>query len=208
MKYNPEIHHRRSIRLRGHDYSQPGAYFVTICTNGGKCLFGEILNGNMRLNDAGQIVRQCWCNIPVHFPHIELDGFVIMPNHIHGILIIQDTASVGRENFSAPSSAQTPLHQAKGLPQTGRRQPGTSKTIGSVVRGFKVGVTKWIRQNTAIHLVWQRNYWEHIIRNEPEFNRIREYIQKNPAQWHMDRLHPRRGEKSFAPVEMPEPAAE
>jgi Transposase and inactivated derivatives len=171
---------------------------VTICTQNRECLFGEIVDKEMILNDAGRVAEKCWNDIPIHFPHVELDEWVMMPNHIHGILSI-----VGAKNFS-------PLQQ----PPT-RKTRGTSKTIGSITRGFKIGVTKWMRQNNVIHHVWQRNYYEHIVRNENEFNRIREYIVNNPIQWEFDRENPnrqrdigqahRRGEKFFAPTGMDEP---
>jgi len=99
MKYNPDIHHRRSIRLQGYDYSSPGAYFVTMCTHNRECLFGEIANGKMRLNELGKIASQCWLAIPDHFPHARLGAFVIMPNHVHGIIWIVDNI-VGAKNFS------------------------------------------------------------------------------------------------------------
>jgi len=98
MKYNPDIHHRRSIRLRDYDYSQAGAYFITICAHNRECLFGEIADGAMRLNAAGEIAMQCWQEIPLHFPHSALDEWVIMPNHLHGIVVLTDT--VGAKNFS------------------------------------------------------------------------------------------------------------
>jgi len=195
MKYNPEIHDRRSIRLKGYDYSQAGAYFITICTQNRKCMFGEIIAGEMRLNAAGDLAIQCWQDIPDHFAHAELDEWVIMPNHVHGIVSIVDVPPVGAKNFS-------PLQQPNFSPL-----PGTSKTIGSIVRGFKIGVTKWMRNNTPIHDVWQRNYWEHIIRNESELIRVREYIRNNPVRWELDKLNPGgddgvggRGKKFFAPL--------
>ena len=175
MKYDPARHHRRSIRLQGYDYSQAGAYFVTICTHNRECLFGEIMDGKMVLNDAGRMVEQCWRDIPSHFPHVELDTFVVMPNHVHGILCVVD-APVGAKNFSPLRPAQRPC--------------GTAKTIGSVIRGFKIGVTKWMRPYTNVHVVWQRNYWEHIIRNDDELHRIRQYIVDNPAKWKTDRNNP------------------
>jgi REP element-mobilizing transposase RayT len=168
------------------------AYFVILCTQNRECLFGDIVDGGMRMNDAGNIARQCWDDIPIHFPHVDLDGFVVMPNHIHAIVVI--TGNVGAKNISP-------------LPQT-TRPCGTSKTIGTIVRGFKIGVTKWMRNNTPVYDVWQRNYWEHIVHNEPELNRIREYIHNNRAQRELDKLHPGRGEKFFAPTEIWEPIAE
>ena len=165
---------RQSLRLKGYDYSRSGAYFVTICTHNRRCLFGEIKDADMVLNQAGVAASECWRKIPEHFPQVELDAYVIMPNHVHGILVINET--VGAKNFS---------------PLPSGRPRGTSKTIGSVVRGYKIGVTKWMRQNTTACNVWQRNYYEHIIRNETELNRIREYIRNNPAQWDTDRENPR-----------------
>ncbi|GAB4324730.1 MAG: transposase [Candidatus Zixiibacteriota bacterium] len=167
---------RRSIRLQGYDYSQAGAYFVTICTHGRACLFGDVADGKMRLNSAGRVVEQCWNDIPVHFPHVELDAWVIMPNHVHGILVIVDP--VGANNYSPLRTDAT------------SRPRGTSKTIGSVIRGFKIGVTKWMRQHTTIYDVWQRNYYERIIRNDESLNRIREYIANNTLQWELDRENP------------------
>ena len=117
METNQNKQRRRSIRLRDFDYSQAGAYFVTICTRERACRFGEIVGGDMRLNEAGRIVEQCWLAIPVHFPNVDLDVFVVMPNHVHGIVLMSGR-TVGAKNFS-------PL-------------PGTSRTIGSIIRGFKL----------------------------------------------------------------------
>jgi len=179
MKYDPNKHHRRSIRLKGYDYSQPGAYFVTIVTHQRQCIFGRIVDGKMRLNEWGEIAKQCWNEIPQHYPNVTLDEYVIMPNHIHGIIILNDnnistidTEIVGAKNFS-------PLQQND-------HPRGTTQTIGSIVRGFKIGVTKWFRQHTNIYIVWQRNYYEHIIRNEMELLRIRQYIVNNPMNWEND----------------------
>ena len=198
MKPDPAHRHRRSIRLPGYDYSYPGAYFITICTQNRQFLFGDIAGGTMQLNDAGRMVERCWDEIPTHFPNVQLDEFTIMPNHIHGIVVINDFSSelgakpcVGAKNFSPlQGSLRQPLHPPLRQPLNPPHQPhGTSKTIGSVIRGFKIGVTKWMRQHTLMHEVWQRNYWEHIIRDEPELNRIREYISNNPATWDSDTLH-------------------
>jgi REP element-mobilizing transposase RayT len=172
MTIIPRRPHRKSIRLQGYDYSQEGAYFVTLCTKDRAHLFGEIINDQMLLNDAGRRAQECWGEIPVHFRHVELDIVTIMPNHIHGIFVIVPP-STGAKDFS-------PLRQ---------KGPGTAKTVGSIVRGFKVGVTKWMRNFTEVQEVWQRNYWEHIIRNEREIELIREYIENNPARWNEDQLN-------------------
>jgi len=180
-----EKHRRRSIRLKGYDYNQAGAYFVTICTHDRVFLFGQIEYGEMTSSEPGHMVEQYWNEIPAHFPHVELDAFVIMPNHVHGILLI--TEPVGAENFSPPPR-----------PSPQRQRPGTSKTVGSVIRGFKIGVTKWMREHTLIHNIWQRNYYEHIIRDEADLNRVREYIAANPARWDEDDENP--GNIKKAPV--------
>ncbi|GBD10355.1 hypothetical protein HRbin22_02627 [Candidatus Thermoflexus japonica] len=186
-RYDPTRHRRRSIRLKGYDYTQPGAYFITICTHERAHLFGTVVDGEMWLNEAGRVAEQCWRDIPAHFPHVELDAFVVMPNHIHGILwIVGMVDPVGAKNISPVGAVGakyfSPL-QPSSLPR------GTSKTIGSIVRGFKIGVTKWFRQNTSVHTVWQRNYFEHIIRDERALNAIRRYILENPLRWHLDRYN-------------------
>jgi REP element-mobilizing transposase RayT len=170
--YDPQRHHRRSIRLKGYDYAQAGAYFLTVCTKDRACLFGDIVDGLMVLNVAGRVVDECWKAIPSHFSYVELDAFVVMPNHIHGVLRID---AVGAKNVSP-------------LPS---RRLGTSNTIGSVIRGFKIWVTKWMRANADIHDVWQRNYYEHVIRDKSSLNRIREYIANYPASWADDAENPR-----------------
>lgn len=196
MKYNPDIHHRRSIRLQHFDYSQAGALFVTICTYNRENLFGGIAAGLMRLNDAGRMAGKCWNDIPSHFPNVELDGFVIMPNHVHGIIVIIDAdANVAANNLSEILAKNQSTLREKNIsplqcPETTIHSIGTSGTIGSIVRGFKIGVTKWFRQQTDIHQVWQRNYWEHVIRNETEREQIREYMRTNPVRWEQDRLNP------------------
>ena len=177
-RYNPDKHHRRTIRLCGYDYAQEGLYFVTVCCQGRACLFGEIVDGEMILNPAGRMVEKCWLDIPKHFTHAVLHDYIIMPNHVHGIIELTDVVAgatnVRAKNFS-PLSRQSQF-----------RSP--SKTIGSIVRGFKIGVTKWMRQNTDIFSVWQRNYYEHIIRNAKSYENIAEYIITNPARWRDDNL--------------------
>ncbi|WP_444549978.1 transposase [Candidatus Magnetomonas plexicatena] len=177
MINNHEIQDRKSMRLKGYDYSQLGAYFITICTQNRECLFGEIFDGKMVLTDAGEHAYECLINIQEHFPHVKSDIFVVMPNHVHIIIIIDASAQVKANNYS-------PLQHEK------NQKCGTSKIIGAIVRGFKIGVTKWFHENTDIRTVWQRNYYEHIIRNEHELNKIREYIQGNPLNWDSDSNNP------------------
>ncbi|MFH0998660.1 MAG: transposase [Pseudomonadota bacterium] len=177
-------HQRRSIRLKGYNYSRKGAYFVTVCIRNRACLFGEVVAGDMRLNNAGHAAKTCWIAIPDHFPLAALDVFAVMPNHVHGIIWIVDDPTnpdiVGAKNFS-------PLHSPQ-QNTTVFRSP--TKTIGSIVRGFKIGVTKWMRANMDIHDVWQRNFYEHIIRDENALNRIRQYIAENPERWMEDAENP------------------
>ncbi|AJO88633.1 TPA: transposase [Haemophilus influenzae] len=175
-KYNAGIHHRRSIRLKHYNYRSEGFYFITICCKNKECLFGHIINQQMQLNDLGNYVKQCWENIPMFFPQVRIDEFVIMPNHLHGIIEIIEQVK-GKCNL--------PLQlRATQLPQK-----GTSQTIGSIVRGFKAGVTSWARKNSEIFDVWQRNYYEHIIRDEKSYLQIYEYIQNNPILWEQDQLY-------------------
>jgi hypothetical protein len=208
-RYNPTIHHRRSIRLKGYDYSQAGLYFITICVQDKTCLFGKVVNGKMALNEAGKIAVSCWLDIPVHFPNATLHEYVVMPNHIHGIVELSGTSvgaknispEIGTENETFRIGAKNILTEnwAKNIsPQrtesskSESSQPrGTSQTIGSIVRGFKIGVTKWMRQNSNVHHVWQRNYYEHIIRDELSYIRIASYIIDNPEKWKDDKFYNR-----------------
>jgi putative transposase len=154
---------------------------VTICTRERESLFGHVVNSEMRLNDAGEIARRCWEDIPDHFPLVELDGFVIMPNHVHGIIVIHGR---GEKSF-APTYAPTTT-----APATNATAQSPSRTIGSIVRGFKIGVTKWFRANTDLHSIWQRNYHEHVVRGDDDLRHIREYIISNPARWDEDENNP------------------
>jgi REP element-mobilizing transposase RayT len=229
-RYNSNIHHRRSIRLKGYDYSQAGLYFITICCQDRACLFGEIVgaenfppnknmvndvNGanhyspnnespKMILNDAGKITNECWMEIPKHFPNAVLHEHIVMPNHVHGIIELI-SEPVGAENFppnkngmndfppnknrvndySPNKNGMNDVNGAENFPPL----RVTSKTIGSIVRGFKIGVTKWFRNNADYKTIWQRNYHEHIIRNEKSYKTISEYIINNPAKWQYDKFY-------------------
>ena len=154
MKYNPDKHHRRSIRLQGYDYSQRGAYFITLCTKNREHLFGEILNGEIQLNEFGKITQQCWLEIPNHFPNVQLDEFVIMPDHIHGIIVLNNIVGVGVQNIESRQQQQNIESRPR---QQNAYQHIIPGSIGSIIRGFKIGVTKEFRQNTDIYVVWQRN---------------------------------------------------
>ncbi|HBY18700.1 MAG TPA: transposase [Candidatus Marinimicrobia bacterium] len=188
-QYNREKHHRHSIRLPGYDYSQPGAYFVTICTQNRECLFGEIVNGEMILNEYGNRVERCWVEIPHHFSHVALDEFVAMPNHVHGVIVIVENVGarhVGARYVGAryvgARHAVPPHNSNQCIEQFGKPVRGSIPTI---IRSFKSAVTKQINEirQTPGMPVWQRNYWEHIIRDEHELNRIRQYIRNNPMNW-------------------------
>lgn len=179
MTYNPEIYHRRSVRLKGYDYSQAGAYFVTICTQNRRCMFGDIADGQMALNDAGWMVQAVWDELPNHYADVELDSFIVMPNHVHGIVVLRDMVGAGFK------PAPTKRH---GLPE--------------IIRGFKTFSSRYINgmRNTPGTKLWQRNYYEHIIRNETELNQIREYIVNNPLQWELDRENPNIAGAGFKPA--------
>jgi len=179
-------HHRRSIRIKGYDYSQVGAYFVTICTHNRACLFGEVVAGEMRLNDAGRIVHGVWNDLPNHYPYVELDAFVVMPNHVHGIIII-----VGAGLKPAPTIT-TGLKPAPTITTGLKPAPTAKHGLPEIVRAFKTFSSRHINElrGTPGLPVWQRNYYEHIIRNEDSLNRIRQYIFHNPARWTWDRENP------------------
>ncbi len=192
MSHDPKRHHRRSIRLKGYDYTQPGAYFVTICTHNREPLFGRVVDGEMVLNAFGEIVWACWGEIPDHFPHVELDAFVVMPNHVHGIIWIVDHPGATHAQNVGATHAQN-VGATHALPLQGPRGP-VSGSLGAIVGSFKSAVTRRINElrGTPGARVWQRNYYEHIIRNERALNAIRRYIVENPLRWHLDRYNPDR----------------
>ena len=177
MTHATQQHQRRSLRLKDYDYSQAGAYFVTICTQNKVPVLGEIVEGVMRLNRFGNVVNKCWLEIPHHFPDVEIDAFVIMPNHMHGIIVLINNCR-GEVTSPAPKGAETaPLRKC---------------TLGQVIAYFKYQTTKAINQihKTPGHRVWQRNYYEHVIRGEQDLDRIRQYIVDNPARWADDPENP------------------
>ena len=226
MPYDPARHHRRSIRLQGYDYTRPGAYFVTIVTQGRACLFGEVVAGEMRMNDAGRMVQQVWDELALFYEGVQTDAFIVMPNHVHGIIIltgnVRATPHVHPDEMavratprgcpnpqSGPGQARGPAPtsgsgQARGpAPTSGSGQAQgpaptapTAPTLGlpDVVHRFKTMTTKryadGVRANQWTPFpgrLWQRNYYEHIIRDDQSWRRIREYIMTNPLRWHLDR---------------------
>jgi len=205
MSYNPDIHQRRSIRLKGYDYATPGAYFVTVCTHERECLFGDIVDGVMRLNEAGRMVNTVWDEIPAHYPGIDVDAFIVMPNHIHGIVAIVGAAPRGRPGpepsnvtvGAAPRGRPGSEPSKNGQPQ-GVAPTAVGLSLPEVVNRFKTMTTKryadGVKQNgwpVFPGKLWQRNYYERVIRNVNELSAIREYITRNPQQWSMDTDNPK-----------------
>lgn len=209
--YNPNKHHRRSIRLKEYDYSQEGLYFITICVKDMRHLFGCIEEGVMLLNDAGELVEREWLKIPNRFENTRLHEYVVMPNHFHSILEIVDVDNVGaclvdakKTDIEQSQIGQPQIGQPQiGQPQIGQPQgiaptvkPTTKKTVGDMIGAFQSIVTVeyirgvkncgWQRFDKKL---WQRNYWEHIIRNEQAYQNISNYIINNPKNWDKDRFH-------------------
>ena len=195
MKYNPEIHHRRSIRLKEYDYSQMGAYFITICTHNRQCLFGMITNNELHLNEQGKMIYNYWQKLTTGFSHIQLDEFVVMPNHLHGIVFIGEE----NDNICRGESCIRPQIINENIMGEHKVRPyGTvNKSLGRIIQAFKSITTlnyikciKKHRWEPFNNKLWQRNYYEHIIRNDDELNKIREYIISNPIIWEKDEDNP------------------
>jgi putative transposase len=185
---NSDIHHRRSIRLRGYDYSRPGFYFITVCVHERECLFGTIINNQMLTNEYGSIVKVEWIKTAEMRRDVMLGEFVIMPNHFHGILRIIENCEA---DPTGRKIDRQEVNRKKGDQQVAPTGPKT-KSVGAVMAGFKSAVTKQINtiRDTPGAPVWQRNYFEHIIRNNTDYNQIAEYILTNPQRWKEDRLFP------------------
>jgi putative transposase len=185
--YDPDKHHRRSIRLEGYDHAQPGAYFVTIVTHRRECLFGDVAEGKIHLNALGQIVQAEWLRTADVRPNVELDAFVIMPNHVHGILIIHDQPP----SVVGASRRRAPTDMPHTEPRRGLVGP-PSGSFGAIMAQFKSICTA--RINTARGTpgagVWHRNYYERIIRTQRELQVVRRYFLGNPARWLTDTENP------------------
>lgn len=180
---------RRSIRLKGYDYSQAGLYFVTICCQDRICRFGKVVNGEMALNEYGQIAYNEWLKTPDIRKNVELDEFVIMPNHIHGIIRLMDRGGLHSPGLHSPGLHSPELHspEISGVRGTPLRSP--SQTVGAIIRGYKSSVTKQLGLLDFGEKLWQRNYHDHIIRDEQSHIRISEYIINNPAKWTDDKFY-------------------
>ena len=186
---------RKSPRLRGYDYSQSGAYFVTICTQRRQQLFGDVLDGEMILNDYGKIAAACWTAIPDHHTNVELDLYVIMPNHVHGIVVINDgyDSSTADRIYPVPTKNRDHVGTryiasgAKNRANPNRKRP----TLGTIIGTYKAAVTRRINRNMnqPNAKIWQGRYHDHIIRNEKSLNKLREYTLHNPALWADDRYY-------------------
>ena len=196
MEYNPKIHHRRSIRLKGYDYSQAGLYFITICCEDMQCRFGNIENNEMVLNEYGNVAHNEWVKLSERFANFEVDVFQIMPNHMHGVILLNNVANVGAGFTPAQNDGQwvgagfTPA-QHDGQPQG---IAPTSATIGDIIGSYKSLVANgclkiYKSKNETMGKLWQRNYYEHIIKNESSYKTITEYIVSNPQQWDKDKFY-------------------
>ena len=205
MPYDPLRHHRRSIRLRGYDYSAEGTYAVTICTRNRDCTLGEVANGEMTPSEVGRIVDECWLAVPNDLPDVTLDEYQIMPNHVHGIVVIWDNHAkdlVGNGDSrmdlmcnghsvrdlinQIPPGDQIPL----GLVDakfSGRidwpSMTNPKQTLGKIIRHFKAKATKKIHDAAFSNFGWQGRFHDHIIRDEDDLERVREYIRNNPLCW-------------------------
>ena len=216
MAYDPEIHRRRSLRLKRHDYTYAGAYFVTIVTQDRSCLFGEIVGKEMRLNEVGEMVCGFWKALPQRFPAIEIDMFVVMPNHLHGIVVINQpnrattrvaptkSTNVGAGLVPAQKTNRCPDHRVNTkvasteIMDGGVAAPTTDRfTLGDVIGAYKSLTTveyargvKQMKWSLFHRRLWQRNYYEHVVRHDESLRDLQQYILDNPAQWTFDKENP------------------
>jgi REP element-mobilizing transposase RayT len=199
LRYDSDRHHRRSIRLRGYDYSREGLYFMTIVTRGRALLLGKAVDGRVHPSDAGREVQAMWECLPDRFPRVRLVAFVLMPNHVHFVLaIVSEPLAVQGEETSPLQPELGPVGAGFSRPENlpAGAEPvgaGSSRpTLGQVVAYFKHESTKFINALPGMpgEPVWQRNYYEHIIRDEDEFLQIRRYITENPSRWDTDKENP------------------
>ncbi len=212
LKYNPNIHHRRSIRLKEYDYSQAGLFFITICCQYKACLFGEIDVGTgfttaqMKLNKFGQIAYKEWVKTTEIRNNVALGEFVVMPNHFHCIIQILDRSDLHSPINYLDNLTENHINDASNHPigdssddhiidvskKMGKNSSplrGPSNNIGAIVRGYKAAVTNQLNSLNIGCQVWQRNYYEHIIRDELSYQQISNYIKNNPEKWENDTFY-------------------
>ena len=209
MQYDPEKHRRRSIRLQEYDYSQPGAYFVTICVRNGECLFGEISKGKVHYSQIGIIADDNLVKTMDGKRLTKLDSYVIMPNHVHIIVFIESDERYsegvspktgprsGRQASNTPTDTKPLSYDRRGVTCNARENADyyseispRNNSLPVLVRNYKAAVTQWCNKNGREYFKWQRNYYEHVIRNEIDLHQTREYIINNPIQWEFDEENP------------------
>jgi putative transposase len=173
-----------STRLKGYDYSQPGEYFVTVNTKNHERLFGTVTEEEMRLSPVGEIAKNCWEEIPKHFHKVELDEFVVMPNHVHGIIIINENYAIVDSKYKGGDVACNVSTWKMGWKSPKRG------SLGSIIRSYKSAVSKWCHENNFYNFEWQPRFYDHIIRGEKELQNIRDYIINNPIKWFSDKENP------------------
>ncbi|MEK7432802.1 MAG: transposase [Cyanobacteriota bacterium] len=193
--YNPEKHHRRSIRLKNYDYSSNGAYFITLVTKNRENFFGEIINGEMILSEIGKIAHNNCLEITNHFVNVILDEFIIMPNHVHCVIFLNDfeeknpivvNCDVNGFGVRFYELTKEETYEKEKNEYFSKLAP-KKNTISSIIRAYKASVTSDSKKNNHAFFQWQRNYYEHIIRNEKALNNIRKYIKENPMIWFLDK---------------------
>jgi REP element-mobilizing transposase RayT len=202
--YNPKIHHRKSIRLKEYDYANANWYYVTICTQGKEHLFGKVINNKVVLNSFGKIVQEEWLRTKEIRKNVDLDYYIIMPNHIHGIIIIEYNANelninggrdtMHRNNFNVGATRRVAQNNTpnNNIGASHRLAPTIQpNSLGSIIGQFKSICTKRIKSISDYphQSIWQRNYFEHIIRNDEDLYRIRKYIRQNPLKWQLDECY-------------------
>ena len=194
VKFDPKVHHRRSIRLQGYDYSQAGVYYVTIVTWHREFLFGDIVNNELKLNKVGKIVEWEWLELSKRLSYIELGAYVVMPNHFHGILYIHEPVGATRQGQTRPNPNIKPLQAIKPVRMDGSPLPRGPKpaSLGAIIAQFKSRVTKRIWKFSELNHtpIWQRSFYEHVIRNEIDLQNKTNYIESNPLLWDEDDENP------------------
>ncbi len=184
-RYNPNVHNRRSVRLKGYDYTQPGAYFITVVTRDRESWFGDVISGEMRLNNKGQLIKGAWEWIPTRYLYVKLDTYILMPNHLHGIIVITEEDAAHAKTSSS-----------------------SSKPLGRLIGAFKTLSTKRFNllEGTPGQLLWQRGFYDHVIRNDRERERVREYIVQDPKRWESDLENPDAMARRFQYTDAPSKA--